>query len=71
MFDDSGKPIQLAAPSSPVEIVGWKDLPGAGDEIIEVESEVIVINQFLALHIANYLIVSTYLETGTRNRRLS
>ena len=43
MFDDTGKPVQIATPSSPVEIVGWRDLPGAGDEIIEVESEVIII----------------------------
>lgn len=40
MFDDQGKPIQLAPPSTPVEIVGWKDLPSAGDEILEVETEV-------------------------------
>lgn len=40
MFDDQGKPIQQAPPSTPVEIVGWKDLPNAGDEILEVESEV-------------------------------
>jgi translation initiation factor IF-2 len=40
MFDDQGKPIQQAPPSTPVEIVGWKDLPSAGDEIFEVETEV-------------------------------
>ncbi|XP_046658035.1 translation initiation factor IF-2, mitochondrial-like [Daphnia pulicaria] len=39
MFDDQGKPIQQAPPSTPVEIVGWKDLPSAGDEIFEVETE--------------------------------
>ncbi|XP_016423468.1 translation initiation factor IF-2, mitochondrial [Sinocyclocheilus rhinocerous] len=32
MFDEAG-------PSIPVEIVGWKDLPSAGEEILEVESE--------------------------------
>lgn len=41
MFDDQGKPIQQAPPSTPVEIVGWKDLPSAGDEIFEVETEVL------------------------------
>lgn len=40
MFDDQGKPIQQAPPSTPVEIVGWKELPSAGDEILEVETEV-------------------------------
>lgn len=40
MFNDRGQPIQLAPPSTPVEIIGWRDLPSAGDEIIEVESEV-------------------------------
>ena len=49
MFDDSGKPVQVATPSSPVEIVGWKELPSAGDEIIEVESEVNLKTQFLVL----------------------
>jgi len=39
MFNDQGKPIQTATPSTPVEIIGWKDLPSAGDEILEVESE--------------------------------
>lgn len=41
MFDDQGKPIQQAPPSTPVEIVGWKELPSAGDEIFEVETEVL------------------------------
>lgn len=40
MFDENGKPIQEAYPSMPVGIVGWRDLPSAGDEILEVESEV-------------------------------
>lgn len=50
MFDDQGKPIQQAGPSTPVEIVGWKELPSAGDEILEVETEVkpaIIINSFV------------------------
>lgn len=40
MFNDQGKPIQEAPPSTPVEIVGWKELPNAGEEILEVETEV-------------------------------
>ncbi|XP_037383315.1 translation initiation factor IF-2, mitochondrial [Talpa occidentalis] len=39
MFDENGKTISEACPSMPVGIVGWKDLPSAGDEILEVESE--------------------------------
>lgn len=40
MFNDQGQPIQRAPPSTPVEVLGWRELPSAGDEIIEVESEV-------------------------------
>ncbi|XP_063297559.1 translation initiation factor IF-2, mitochondrial [Pelobates fuscus] len=39
MFDENGISLNQACPSMPVEIVGWKDLPSAGDEILEVESE--------------------------------
>ncbi|KAM6220702.1 translation initiation factor IF-2, mitochondrial [Rhynchocyon petersi] len=39
MFDENGKTMNEACPSMPVGIVGWKDLPSAGDEILEVESE--------------------------------
>lgn len=40
MFDENGKTINEASPSMPVGIIGWRDLPSAGDEILEVESEV-------------------------------
>ncbi|KAM5227439.1 translation initiation factor IF-2, mitochondrial [Ctenodactylus gundi] len=39
MFDENGKTISEACPSMPVGIAGWKGLPSAGDEILEVESE--------------------------------
>ncbi|XP_004914796.1 translation initiation factor IF-2, mitochondrial isoform X1 [Xenopus tropicalis] len=39
MFDENNKALSQAGPSTPVEIVGWKDLPSAGDEILEVETE--------------------------------
>ncbi|XP_066977769.1 translation initiation factor IF-2, mitochondrial isoform X2 [Macrobrachium rosenbergii] len=39
MFSDSGKPLKDAPPATPVQIIGWRDLPAAGDLIIEVESE--------------------------------
>jgi hypothetical protein len=40
MFSEWGQPIQQAPPSTPVEVLGWRELPSAGSEIIEVESEV-------------------------------
>ncbi|NWQ67366.1 IF2M factor, partial [Neopipo cinnamomea] len=39
MFDENGKAVDAAPPGIPVEIMGWKDVPSAGDEILEVESE--------------------------------
>ncbi|XP_024408547.1 translation initiation factor IF-2, mitochondrial isoform X1 [Desmodus rotundus] len=39
MFDENGKTVTEACPSMPVGIIGWRDLPSAGDEILEVESE--------------------------------
>lgn len=40
MFDENGKAMETASPGMPVEIVGWKDVPSAGEDILEVESEV-------------------------------
>lgn len=39
MFDDNNQPIQSTTPGMPVEILGWRELPFAGDQILEVESE--------------------------------
>lgn len=39
IFDENGKILNEAYPSMPVGIIGWRDLPSAGDEILEVESE--------------------------------
>uniref|UniRef100_A0A1A9ZFP7 Tr-type G domain-containing protein n=1 Tax=Glossina pallidipes TaxID=7398 RepID=A0A1A9ZFP7_GLOPL len=39
LFDHNGKPLDQAEPGTPVEILGWRELPLAGDIIIEVESE--------------------------------
>ena len=41
LFDHNGKPLVQAAPGTPVEILGWRELPLSGDMILEVESEVI------------------------------
>lgn len=40
MFDEAGKHISHATPSTPVEMMGWRELPAAGDVLLEVESEV-------------------------------
>lgn len=40
LFDENGKAVDAASPGIPVEIMGWKESPSAGDEILEVESEV-------------------------------
>ncbi|XP_067629595.1 translation initiation factor IF-2, mitochondrial [Eurosta solidaginis] len=39
LFDHNGKPMTEAAPGTPVEILGWRELPLAGDIVLEVESE--------------------------------
>ena len=43
MFNDKGCPITEARPGMPVEVIGWRDLPSAGDEILQVKTEVIEI----------------------------
>ena len=39
LFNHAGLPMDAAEPGTPVEILGWRELPDAGDDIIEVESE--------------------------------
>lgn len=39
MFDDKGKRIQEAGPSTPVEVLGMEDMPNAGDPLHVTESE--------------------------------
>uniref|UniRef100_A0A1A9X2L9 Tr-type G domain-containing protein n=1 Tax=Glossina brevipalpis TaxID=37001 RepID=A0A1A9X2L9_9MUSC len=39
LFDHNGKPLDQAEPGTPVEVLGWRELPLAGDLILEVESD--------------------------------
>lgn len=39
LFDDKGKPVESASPGTPIEIIGWRELPLSGDIILEVENE--------------------------------
>ncbi|XP_037620161.1 translation initiation factor IF-2, mitochondrial isoform X2 [Sebastes umbrosus] len=39
LFDENDRALTEAGPSAAVEVVGWKELPSAGEVILEVESE--------------------------------
>jgi translation initiation factor IF-2 len=39
MFDESGRPVEAAPPSTPVVVLGLSGTPNAGDELLAVESE--------------------------------
>lgn len=41
LLDDQGEPLKSAGPSTPVQIMGWSDVPGAGDyfEVMENDRE--------------------------------
>ena len=38
--DGGGGTLRAAGPSVPVEVIGWRELPAAGCEVLEAESEV-------------------------------
>jgi translation initiation factor IF-2 len=39
MFDDDGQPVTEAGPSKPVQVLGWSEVPDAGDEFRVVDDE--------------------------------
>ncbi|KAI1301027.1 hypothetical protein EDD11_005863 [Mortierella claussenii] len=39
LVNDQGKNVKEAPPGTPVKVMGWKDLPKAGDEMLGAESE--------------------------------
>jgi hypothetical protein len=44
LYNERGFQIERATLSMPVQVSGWKTLPIAGEEVVEVESEVIILN---------------------------
>ena len=43
MFADDGSPVAIAEPGRAVEVIGWRELPAAGDRVLSVASEVSVL----------------------------
>lgn len=41
MTNNNNKPVTQALPAEAVEVLGWKDLPNVGDEIIQVKNEAV------------------------------
>lgn len=39
LFNHAGQPVESVSPGEPVEILGWRELPSAGEDILEVDSE--------------------------------
>lgn len=57
ILSDNGKAIASAVPSMPVQVIGWKSLPEAGEMLLEVESEVrrIVLRNYSSLYLKSLL----------------
>ncbi|KAG8715534.1 hypothetical protein FRC11_003285 [Ceratobasidium sp. 423] len=39
MTDDKNRPVKIAKPGDAVTVAGWKDVPAAGDEVLQAERE--------------------------------
>ncbi|KAG0173060.1 hypothetical protein DFQ28_009980 [Apophysomyces sp. BC1034] len=39
MTDHTGRPVKEAPPGMPVKVIGWKDVPSAGDEMLQAPDE--------------------------------
>ncbi|MBK1791836.1 translation initiation factor IF-2 [Persicirhabdus sediminis] len=39
MLDEWGKPLKVAGPATPVEVIGFCELPNVGDEMVEMKNE--------------------------------
>ena len=42
MYNSQSQVLSEATPSTPVEVLGWRELPSAGDEVTEIQSEVLI-----------------------------
>lgn len=42
MSDDKGQSLKQAPPGTPVKVMGWKETPNSGDEVLQAKDEVIV-----------------------------
>ena len=40
MTDEKGQTIKNAPPGTPVKVIGWKELPVSGDEVLQTKDEV-------------------------------
>ncbi|HEX9949631.1 MAG TPA: translation initiation factor IF-2, partial [Thermodesulfobacteriota bacterium] len=65
MLDERGKQVKEAGPATPIEVVGFTDIPRAGDDFIGVEGEKV------AKEISLYRQRRPRGETGVRPERLS
>ena len=39
LINDRGEPVKAAGPATPVEVLGFEELPNVGDELVEMENE--------------------------------
>ncbi|GBP22863.1 Translation initiation factor IF-2, mitochondrial [Eumeta japonica] len=39
LYSADGKPLESAPPSTPVSVIGWRELPSAGDQVLQVSNE--------------------------------
>jgi translation initiation factor IF-2 len=65
MLDEHGKQLRQAGPATPIEVVGFTDIPRAGDDFISVESEKV------AKEVSLYRQRRPRGEVGVRPERLS
>jgi len=47
MMDHQNNVLQEANPSDAIQLIGWKDLPQAGQEFLQVSSDVVIFEHFL------------------------
>ena len=71
MLNDNGKAVISAVPSMPVQVTGWKDLPEAGEMLLEVESEVRGFDIFKVLFVTGVRFVRGLRSASGCNKTVS